>query len=216
MGAAAPAAAVASRADHGVKRIDAPAPESVLYQDDFDDPSTGTCRSLAKSSNPDYKYECFERELLMSGIVPPARSFRFIPAGHYSNASVAFDARLVGGFEQREFGLYCREDAAQTRGYALVVRPALQLFIIGRGDDDGWTTLAGPATSNAIKAGSETNRFELSCVGDTVTGRANGVDLGSFHDTTHRSGRFKVTVRNSSRVPLPIDARLDNLVVTER
>lgn len=191
-------------------------PEGVLFQDDFNDPGISTCSALAGHSHPDLKFECTDGELRILGVGPPDTSLQITLPGRYGNASVTTDARLVSGSEQRAFILHCREDVQRDTGYALVVTPALQTFVMGRSDPTGWKTLVGPATSDAIKPGGETNRLELSCVGEMVTGRANGVDLGAFQDGTHRAGQFRVSAHNASNVPLPIDARFDNLIVAER
>ena len=194
----------------------APGSETVLFQDTFDDLAASTCRSIAGVAHSTVTLACVDGELQMSGVSAPQTSFQIWPPGRYGNASLAVDARLVTGFEQRTLILHCREDPEQDVSYALLVTPALQAFVMGRRDSDGWESLVGPATSPAIKPGGESNRLELNCAGDRVTGRANGVDLGSFQDATYRSGRFRVSAYNPSNVPLPIDVRLDNLVVSER
>jgi len=63
----------------------------------------------------------------------------------------------------------------------------------------------------AVRAGEAVNRLELRCVGTTITGTVNGVDVVSINDPAYGEGSHALGVRGSGTI-----ARFDNLVVTQR
>jgi hypothetical protein len=137
--------------------------------------------------------------------------------GAYGNASVALDAQVVDGSEQRIIALTCRSRSSPgPSGYFFFIEPALQRFSFGRAVSGKWQTVIGPQESAAINSGGKANRMELVCSEDMITGLVNGIEVGSFHDDAYRSGRFTLSVEHTAEVPLSIDARFDNLVIQER
>jgi hypothetical protein len=212
----APAPAPPNARSTGAGSESAVGPTTVLFQDDFDDPNSPECRKAAEVPGDQHQFACTNGEYRVSGVLTAGYALFLVPGRRYSNTSVAVDARLVSGFEQRQLMLFCRENDSHDAGYLFTVSPSLQRFTLGKRTNGEWDERVRTLASDAIKPGGEVNRLELICSGDTITARANGVDLTSIRDTTYRSGWVRLGAVNSGDVPLPVDARFDNLVMSER
>jgi hypothetical protein len=137
------------------------------------------------------------------------------PSSLFANVHATVDARLVGGVESRRFGLGCRATApnGHLSGYFLVVLPALGRFSLSRMDAGEAADLTAPQASMAVARGTKVNHLELTCAGETVTARINGVEVASVHDGAYSIGAVMLFVGRGS--PLPAEARFRDLVVSE-
>ncbi len=109
----------------------------------------------------------------------------------------------------------CRENEARDRGYALLVYPQEGGFALYRFNaGDAPTRLVQPTLSSAIRRGTQTNRLELICSGNTIAARINGTQVASVQDSSYGEGRMWIGAVGFEGAT--VDARFDNLVVTQQ
>jgi len=157
----------------------------------------------------------FIRKLHQDGV--PIFSYVLSAASTYGDATIAVDAFLVNETNGRSILLGCRTTASGVHSaYLLAVSPAMGLFSLIKVVSDEPESLVLSRPSPAIKRGQETNHIELSCVGNTITATANGVELGSRQDTTLGNGRMVVGVTKTSAVSGISEVRFNSLKVAPR
>jgi hypothetical protein len=97
--------------------------------------------------------------------------------------------------------------------YNLVVFPDAQSFRLVRYDTGEPSSTAPRQFSAAIRPDNAWNRLDLSCIGSTITASANGVELGTMQDDTHKRGSFFIVLGGPAYAMPHAEARLDNLVI---
>ena len=209
-----------------------PAPGDVLLADNFDDPSHSVFPAARDYTH--YKLDYVDGEYSIQQTDP---NWDFVPdvdvPGYFSDASIAVDARLVGPIGNRYIALACRDQQnINSSEYRLEVITDDDAFRLDRWDNgnenvlNNWQQslafvsanryLIGWQASRAIRGGGQANRLELSCAGDTITARVNDVIVASVHDSTYTSGGMWIGAARFSDSPGTVEARFDNLVVTQR
>jgi hypothetical protein len=189
------------------------APGQVVVADSFDDPSHGVLP--AASPDPSRVTRGYQGgEYVLKSLVADTAPFVRLPAVP-ANASLAVDARIAGDADGRLIMLGCRENDEGDREYRLMVDPADAVFILFRVDGDSVKPLAQQVASPAIRRGTQSNRFELSCVGDTIAVRINGTQVASVKDGTYREGGMWIGA-GTFRDGRTVEARFDNLAVTRQ
>ncbi|MFN8637195.1 MAG: hypothetical protein U0893_25380 [Chloroflexota bacterium] len=202
----------------------APAPSSpdsrpVLLADDFDDPMHAAFPTTSFMPGQ-VEVGYVDGEYSLRNIDPLNGSRGTGTQAVYGDASLVFDVRMVGDASGRSISVGCRVttiEAAPIRArlsfYNLVIFPDARSFNVIRYDAGVPAQPYGRQFSSAIRPDNEWNRLELSCVGSTVTARANGIDLSTMQDDTHKRGTFFIVIGGpASAMPHP-EARLDNLVI---
>ena len=129
----------------------------------------------------------------------------------YTDVTLAVDARLTAGLRAGYVAIACR---AGTGHYRLTVHPDSRSFALTRWDSGTRVARADWRVSSAIKEWSQTNRLELSCVGNMITARLNGVPVASVQDGTYREGALWIGAGAFRDARELISARFDNLLVT--
>jgi hypothetical protein len=129
------------------------------------------------------------------------------------NAALSADARLVGAIPARFVAVHCRFSG--PRGYDFKVEPDRRQFTLvpAEGPDKPQVTLEDWTPSTIINNGTGWNHLEIACMGDSIAGSINGVQVATAHDSTYAQGNLFISVGGAGSV-LPIDARFANLVVT--
>jgi hypothetical protein len=188
-------------------------PGQVVLADSFDDVSQAILPTA--SSDPSRLTRGYQGgEYVLKTLVPDLSPFVRLPAVP-ADASLAVDARIAGDADGRLIMLGCRENEAGDREYRLMVDPADGVFLLIRVDGDSFKPLAEPAASPAIRRGTQSNRFELSCAGDTIAVRINGTQVASVKDSTYREGGMWVGA-SSFKEGRTVEVHFDNLTVTRR
>ena len=131
------------------------------------------------------------------------------------------DARVVGPSAGQVVVLACRlrpapippPDPPTPSVYRLQVYPATREFELLRIDVGKATALVPRQISTAIRRDDDWNRLELSCIGDRIAARANGVDLGAANDGTYTQGSLRVNVGGPLETIPHGEIRIDDLVV---
>jgi hypothetical protein len=68
-------------------------------------------------------------------------------------------------------------------------------------------------SSPAIHRGTATNHLELACVGQTISARINGIEVGAARDGALERGRVAIVVGRTAG-SIVVDARFDNFVMS--
>ena len=135
------------------------------------------------------------------------------------DVEVQVDARLVGEVDGRYITVACRVTTSGDpnegfTGYSLVVQPVASVFYLDRWQDDEPTALDSGERADAIHPGNEVNSIELSCVGNRITARVNGVEGASVRDAALTEGLVTIGAGVfEDWLPATVEARFDNLVV---
>lgn len=192
------------------------APGGTLLADDFDDPARA---GLARSSSHPAQYasgyaggEYVIRTLDPSLKADPAEFL----SDTFEDSSLAVDVRLIGPPQQRYVALICRYQEQAASHYRLTLAPNEGWLLLTRVDGEQPVQLVGPVSSAAVRSGNQSNHLELDCVGDNISARVNGAQVLQARDGNHRQGALGLSVSVLPDAGATVEARFDNLVVTQR
>jgi hypothetical protein len=132
----------------------------------------------------------------------------------FTDASLSVVARIVGPTDDRYVALVCRHQDPRDSGYRLTASPAEGWVLLTRWDDGQPTHLIRQQPSAVIRRGGESNRFELGCVGDTISASVNGTPVALVQDGTYKEGKLGLSASSFTGSGKTIDARFDDLIVT--
>ncbi len=191
-----------------------PAPGTVLLADDFNDPARG---QLPRASPDESLYhfgyqdgEYVSQRISMDG----TRYATVLLPGTYTNTTLAVDVRLVGDTNQRVSSFECRRQrGVDEQQYRLEMQPATGSLRLLRFQAGVETDLMPWTPAGAIRGGNETNRVELTCAGETLRARINGVQMAEVQDSALQDGSLAISAGVLDRRLLS-DGRFDNLMVT--
>jgi len=185
----------------------------VLLSDSFDNPAAGRLSSQSDDPAVEQAYVGGEYQVRLSS---SAKSFRAVAANStFADLRVSVDARLAEGTEARWVGVACRltPKDGTAHFYALVAIPSSGQFALSNFDGYRWVHLIPFRASEAIRRGNGSNHLELTCVGSSIIGRINGIEVASAQDRTYDSGFVAVVVGRDGDIP--VEARFDNLIVRD-
>ena len=111
----------------------------------------------------------------------------------------------------------CREQYGQEPSqYELALLPGSGEFALGRFDQGQYTALFPQQPSAAIRRGEASNHLELGCAGSTISASINSTEVASVQDSTYGEGQVLFGARVYAGSGGLIEARFDNLVLTQR
>lgn len=202
------------------QRPPAPPPQpptrTILLRDDFTDPRRGVLPTA--SFDPENVVFSYDSDGYAVRIINPAwdRAASAHVLGQYRDAAITVDARLVGETPGRTVYVGCRYDPSRPGTYyRFVVDPARGTFRLSRWQDNRETLLVGPQPAPAIRREDAPNRLELSCVGASIAARVNGVQVAAVQDGSLASGRLLLGAGAYAGSPLGLEARFNDLVITQ-
>jgi len=154
-----------------------------VFQDDFSDPNSGWERFSDERGSADYYRNHYQVIAELEKIIAWGVANRL-----YSDVSLVVEATKVSGTDNNYIGVMCRYQdldnyylfAIQSSGYYGIEK-----------HKDGQDELLGSEYlqfSDAIHQGNTTNRFQVSCIGDTLTFYLNGIKLIEVKDSGLSSG----------------------------
>jgi hypothetical protein len=197
---------------------DAPTPDSrpVVLAEDFNNPAAHPfgCPLLVPGR---LETACDNGEYVIRSMATPGLQYG-ITLGERDDVTVSVDVRFADTSDGQYFGIDCRDQqpanvSASRPGYRFEVLPATSDFVLSRSDGARPIALAHGPAPEAINSGDQVNHLELSCIGDTITARANGHELASVDGGAYHGGRIWLVVGNSASQSPVAEARMDNLVV---
>ncbi|MFN8525855.1 MAG: hypothetical protein U0821_22365 [Chloroflexota bacterium] len=193
------------------------APNARVVTDDFSDVRGGAL--TIRSGNPDaysLSYQDGEYVIKTAAGAPDKVWNVFLPFV-YGGSSIEVDARSIGAPQQ--IVLACRttkQADGSDSGYRVDFLTNSGQFLVSRVDNGVFATLVDRSGIPAVRMGRENaNRFEFSCVGSTITVKANGAEIARVQDDTYKQGQSWIA-GGPVQGGLASETRFDNLVVTQR
>jgi hypothetical protein len=184
-----------------------PSSGSVLFQDKFDDPSSGWEHVNDASGIMDYDngvYRIVVNQGNTNAWATPGKSYR--------DSRVEVDAVKIGGPDSNRAGIVCRVNGGDL--YFFVISND-GYYGIGR-TLNGQSVLLGQtafAQSSAIKPGLAINHLRADCVGSTLSFYVNGFLVGQAIDTTLTGGEIGLIAGTFSEAN--VDIVFDEFIVLQ-
>lgn len=178
---------------------------SVLFQDDFAQPTTGWDRFMAAEGTIDYDAGGYR--LLINS---PETNFWSTPHKDFADTRMEVDAGKLGGPDENRVGLICRFTGSayyffmitSDGFYGVGIFSGKQAALLGQNEMQ--------ASSN-IKTGLAVNHLRADCAGDTLTFYVNGFQVASVQDATLKTGDVGLLAGTFSQPG--VDVIFDNFVV---
>ncbi len=157
--------------------------QTVLFQDDFSDASSGWDQVEAEEGVTNYAdgaYRIFVNQDNSLYWANPSLSF--------GDVTVEVDATKVGGADNNDFGLICRYQ--DTGNFYAFLFGSDGYYAITKYSGGGSSILGaeGMVSTDAVQQGDNTNHLRADCVGDTLSIYANGQLLQTITDAEFADG----------------------------
>lgn len=155
---------------------------SVLFQDDFAQPTTGWDRYMVAEGIMDYDAGGYR--ILVNAL---ETNFWATPRHNFTDVRVEVDTGKLAGPDENRIGLICRYSNANYYFFIISSDGFYGLGIF----KDGGATLLGQSemlSSSNINKGLAVNHLRADCVGDTLTFYVNGFQVAQAQDATLPSG----------------------------
>lgn len=178
----------------------------VLYQDEFEDKTTGWARVANDNGIMDYDgggYRILVRQ--------PKFNFWSVPERNFGDVRVEVDTLKLNGPDENRMGLMCRY---QKGDYYFFVISSDGFYVIGK-FIGGMTLLLGQSemqASSAIQV-STMNHLRADCIGDTLTFYINFTEVASATDKDLPNGDVGVVAGAFSEPG--VDVLFDHFVVMQ-
>ena len=179
---------------------------SVLFSDDFSDPSSGWNSYQGEEGVTDYdsgQYRIFVNQSRHDYWAYPGRSF--------TDVRVEVDATKAGGPDDNDFGVICRYQDTENFYFALVSSDGFAG--IGKTKAGQQTLLTGDNLSptDAINKGNSKNTIRLDCLGSSLSLLVNGTQVITATDSDFAKG--DVGLMAGTYDTPGTDIQFDNFVV---
>ena len=181
-------------------------PTSVLFQDDFSDPSSGWDVVTVSDGETNYAngvYRIFVNTTRTDIWANPGLSF--------TDVRVEVDATKVGGPDDNDFGVICRSMSASQFYFFYISSDGY--YAIGK-LKDGEQELIGMESlqpSESINQGDAANHIRADCIGDRLALYVNGEKIAEVQDSEYTSGDVGL-IAGSYDTP-GVDIHFDNFMV---
>ena len=159
----------------------------VLYEDDFQDPSSG----WETTPNEWASYSYHDGEYLLEVLQDDASAWVGAPAGTFDDFWVEVDVRQVSGTQSQDFGLvFRREGNAGFYYLAITELTELGQYVLFLRDEGRFGLVQGRkwTRSDAFHGPGQGNRLAVACIGERITLYVNGVELVTLEDATFSRG----------------------------
>src|SRR3990170_1149302 len=169
----------------GLAKTAAPfVPASVLFQDDFSDPSSGWERMSGALGSSDYINGAFR--FLISEINSDLTSTIHMTL---TDVSIDVDAAKIGGPDDNDFGVICSH--VDGDNFYFFVISSDGYFGIGKQSGGDQALLGAEALKPhpAVRQGAATNHIRADCVGESLALHVNGVHITTVKDREFSSGK---------------------------
>ncbi|HLF26593.1 MAG TPA: tetratricopeptide repeat protein [Anaerolineae bacterium] len=183
------------------------APGSILYQEDFSDPTSGWSSYV----DADYTTDYFDGGYRIN-VTTDNYTVWSHPGLTFSDAQIEVDAARIGGPATGEYGIVCRYQDGDNF-YVLKVTGDGYYGITLRQNGE-WIPLVDWQTSDAILQGEGVvNRIRADCSGSQLALYVNEQLLAETQDTEFTSGDIGLLAGTFEEVG--VDVQFDNLVVRQ-
>jgi pectate lyase len=171
---------------------------SVLFHDDFSDPSSGWGTNSDSNGSVNYASGGFEIHITTTSLFMWANPGK----GFQNDVRLEVDATKVGGPDDNAFGVICRYQDSDnfykfyitSDGYAGIIKEAKSSPTVISSPDGKLQPVKG------INQGNLTNHIRADCVGSTLTLYANGTQVAKATDSTFSGGDVGLVAATYSTV----------------
>lgn len=180
---------------------------SVLFQDDFAQPTTGWDRFMVTEGVMDYDQGGYR--ILVNAL---QTNFWASPHHSFGDVRIEVDTGKLAGPDENRIGLLCRSNG---KDYYFFLMTSDGFYGIGL-FKDGQATLLGQTellASSNINKGLAINHLRADCAGNTLTFYVNGFQLAQAQDSTLLSGDVGI-LAGTFDTP-GVDIVFDNFVVLQ-
>ncbi len=180
---------------------------SVLFQDDFAQPTTGWDRLLVTEGVMDY-YSGGYRMLVNS----LQTNFWATPRRNFADVRMEVDTGKLAGPDENRIGLLCRYNG---KDYYFFIITSDGFYGMGL-YKDGLATLLGQSemlASTNINKSMAVNHLRADCIGNTLTFYVNGFQIAQAQDSTLPSGDVGLIAGTFAEPG--VDVLFDNFVVLQ-
>ena len=181
---------------------------SVLFQDDFSDPSSGWDRVNVDDGITDYADGAYRIYVNSSDSDVWAN-----PGLKFDDVYVEVDATKIGGSDDNDYGVVCRYQDGDNFYFFVISSDGY--YGVGK-VLQGEQQLIGMDSmppSEVIKKGNVTNHLRAGCVGSKLSLTINDQLLGEYDDTDFTAGDVGLVAGSFSEAG--VDIHFDNFVVTK-
>lgn len=180
---------------------------SVLFQDDFSQPTTGWDRFMVGEGIMDYDAGGYR--ILVNAT---QTNFWARPRVNFSDVRIEVDTGKLAGPDENRIGLICRYSDANYYFFIITSDGFYGMGLF----QDGQAAMLGQGemlSSSNINQGLAVNHLRADCVGDTLTFYVNGFQVAQAQDATLPSG--DVGILAGSFDTTGVDIVFDNFVVLQ-
>jgi hypothetical protein len=182
---------------------------SVLFFDDFSDPSSG----WNEYTDTDGKIEYAQGKYLFT-IRSTDTYYWATPYRNYSNVVIDVDAKKVGGPENNEFGVICRlKDEKNFYLFSISSDGYYGFFKMIDGEWVQEDKTEWQFNDKVILSGFRVNHFKVTCNADSLMLEVNGSTLIDIHDTDLITG--DVGLYAGAYLSQDVVIQFDNFKVTK-
>lgn len=193
------------------EQIQVPAPVqpsgSVLFQDDFAQPTTGWDRLLVTEGVMDYYSGGYR--MLVNAL---ETNFWATPRRNFTDVRIEVDTGKMAGPDENRIGLICRSNGSDYYFFIITSDGFYGMGIF----KDGQASLLGQTemlSSANINKGVAVNHLRADCAGSTLTFYVNGFQIAQAQDSTLPSGDIGLLVGTFNEPG--VDILFDNFVVLQ-
>jgi hypothetical protein len=156
---------------------------SVLFQDDFSDPSSGWLQGQDEFGLAEYAEGGFR-----IFVASEASAKISIPRLQYSNVRLEVETQKIGGGDDNDYGLICRYKDQDNFYFFTISSDGY--YGIGKFVQNKFSLIGMDMmqTSDLIRQGEQTNLIRADCVGDLLTFYINGSKTAEVRDTDFKDG----------------------------
>ena len=180
---------------------------NVLFEDDFSNVDSGWDRSTYEGLGlTDYENGGYRIQVIAGN------SYVFAnPSRNFSDVSITVEATKIGGDDDNEFGVICRQANLENFYAATISSDGFYSFVALKDDSLQFLNMENMLPAAAINQGDATNTIRLDCIGSKLTLYVNGEFVGETVDDGISSGDVGLYAGTFS-IP-GTDILFDNMVV---
>ena len=180
----------------------------VIYQDDFEDPSSGWDRDAYEHGGVDYSDGKYWVSSDGDGNAVWGQPYQ-----SFSDLDIEVETLQAIGpkDDNNDYGVGCRVQDGGNGYYFLISGDGY--YSIGIYTDSGYSNLVDWEQSDAINMGNATNHLRAVCNGSSLDLYVNGEHLASTHDSTFSSG--DIALEATSYESDQTQVYFDNLIVRQ-
>ena len=158
--------------------LEALQPGSILFKDDFSDPSSGWDRVHADTYLMDYSNGFYAIFLAQADVEVWSN-----PGLHFQDVIIEVDATKAGGPDDNTFGVLCRSNKDGSSFYFFVISSD-GYYAIGKVKDGEQALLNANVMqpSNEVHQGDALNHMRADCVGGRLALYVNETKVAEVHD----------------------------------